>query len=127
MFRKLNPTSGIPIYIQLKEQIRHFIEVGALKQGDQLPSLRVLSEMLVINPNTVVRVYRELELEGIIEVSHGLGAFVAATKEKKIKAQRIREAQEEIERMMETFRKKGLTPDEIRRLMEAAFVQFEVY
>jgi GntR family transcriptional regulator len=127
MFRKLNPTSGIPIYKQLKDQIRHLIEIGALKQGDQLPSLRTLSEMLVINPNTVVRVYRELELEGVIEVSHGLGAFIATTNEKKAKTQRVKDAQEEIRHMIETFKKKGLTIDEIRRLMEAAFMQLEVH
>src|SRR5436305_14386747 len=122
MFKKLNPTSGIPIYKQLKDQIRHIIEIGALKQGDQLPSLRSLSEILVINPNTVVRVYRELELEGIIEVSHGLGAFIAATKDKKAKMQRLKDAQEEVKLMIERFTKKGLTVGEIRRLMEAAFI-----
>ena len=68
MFRKPNPSSGIPIYVQLKEQIRHAIETGSLTAGDQLPGIRGLAENLVINPNTVIKVYRELENEGVLEI-----------------------------------------------------------
>src|SRR5207245_11803615 len=77
VFRKPNPGSGIPIYLQIEEQIRHAIETGALAAGTQLPSIRSLAETLVINPHTVARVYRDLESEGAIEIRHGLGAFVA--------------------------------------------------
>ena len=72
MFRKPNPSSGVPIYVQLKEQVRHAIETGALCAGDQLPGIRSLAETLVINPNTVIKVYRELEQEGLLEIRHGL-------------------------------------------------------
>jgi GntR family transcriptional regulator len=77
VFRRPNPSSGVPIYVQLKEQIRHAIETGALAAGDQLPGIRVLAETWVINPNTVIRAYRELEQEDGFEIRHGLGAFVA--------------------------------------------------
>ena len=76
MFFKPNPSAPAPIYVQLMEQVRHAVEVGALKPGDQLPGIRHLAETLVINPNTVAKTYRELEHEGIIEVRHGSGAFV---------------------------------------------------
>src|SRR5919205_1066358 len=76
MFNKPNPTSGVPIYLQLMEQIKHAVETGALRAGDQLPGIRTLAERLVMNPNTVVKVYRELEHEGVIELRHGMGAFV---------------------------------------------------
>ena len=59
-----NPSSGVPIYLQLMEQVKHAIETGALRPGEQLPSIRPLAEELVINPNTVAKVYRELEHEG---------------------------------------------------------------
>ena len=74
---RLNPSSGVPIYLQLMEQIKHAIETGALKAGDQLPTIRKLSEDLVMNPNTVVRAYHELQHEGIIELKHGSGAFIS--------------------------------------------------
>src|ERR1700738_2375285 len=77
VLRKPNPSSGVPIYVQLKEQIRHGIETGALLSGDPLPGIRSLADTLVVNPNTVIRVYRELEQEGMLEIRHGLGAFIS--------------------------------------------------
>src|ERR1700736_5050112 len=77
MLFRPNPSLGVPIYLQLMEQVKHAIETGALRPGDQLPGIRPLSEELVINPNTVAKVYRELEHEGIIELRQGSGAFVS--------------------------------------------------
>ena len=78
MLLRPNPSSGVPIYLQLMEQIKHGIETGALRAGEQLPGIRPLAEELVINPNTVAKAYRELEHEGVIELRHGAGAFVSA-------------------------------------------------
>src|SRR5205823_365731 len=72
-----NPSLGVPIYLQLMEQVKHAIETGALRPGDQLPGIRPLAEELVMNPNTVAKAYRELEHEGVIELRHGSGAFVS--------------------------------------------------
>jgi GntR family transcriptional regulator len=60
------------------EQIKHAIETGTIRAGEQLPSVRQMAEDLMINPNTVARAYRELEHEGIIELRHGSGAFIRA-------------------------------------------------
>src|SRR3954449_6995359 len=78
MLLRPNPSSGVPIYLQLMEQVKHGIETGALRAGEQLPGIRPLAEELVINPNTVAKAYRELEHDGVIELRHGAGAFVAA-------------------------------------------------
>src|ERR1041384_1839500 len=78
MLFRTNPSLGVPIYLQLMEQVKHAVETGALRPGDQLPGIRPLAEELVINPNTVAKAYRELEHEGVIELRHGAGAFVAA-------------------------------------------------
>ena len=83
MFLKPNPSSGVPIYLQLMEQVKHGIETGALRPGEQLPGIRPLAEELVINPNTVAKAYRELEHEAVIELRHGAGAFVAANAQAK--------------------------------------------
>src|SRR5216683_5257742 len=77
MLFRPNPSLGVPIYLQLIEQVKHAIETGALRPGDQLPGIRPLAQELVMNPNTVAKAYRELEHEGIIELRHGAGAFVS--------------------------------------------------
>src|SRR4051812_43513914 len=76
MIFRLNPSSGLPLYVQLIEQIKHALETGSLRVGEQLPSVRQMAEDALINPNTVVRAYRELQHEGIIELRHGSGAFI---------------------------------------------------
>src|SRR5688572_20582894 len=76
MHLRLNPASGIPVYVQLVDQVKHAIETGAIEAGDQLPSVRKMAEDLLINPNTVLRAYQDLEREGIIELKHGSGAFI---------------------------------------------------
>lgn len=118
MFRKPNPTSGVPIYVQVMEQIKHLIETGALAPGEQLPSVRGLAETLVMNPNTVIKVYRELETEGVLEIRHGLGAFVTARR-RSPKKDGIRDAQQLVHDMVEALRKEGLDEGQIRRLVEA--------
>ena len=77
---RLNPSSGVPIYLQLVEQVKHAVETGALKAGGQLPTIRGLAADLVTNPNTVARAYRELEYAAVIELRHGSGAFISASR-----------------------------------------------
>lgn len=73
---QLDPSSGIPIYRQMMDQIQRYIVLGAIGPGDQLPSIRALAEQLRVNPTTVVKAYTELEHTGIIERQHGRGVFV---------------------------------------------------
>src|SRR2546422_1831077 len=112
MFRP-NPSSGVPIYLQLMEQVKHAIETGALRAGEQLPGMRPLAEELVINPNTVAKAYRELEHEGVIELRHGAGAFVTANAKSKKLADRVRLAQPIVSGAIEKLRAKGLSDEEI--------------
>ena len=118
MFVKPNSHSGVPIYVQVKEQIIHAVEKGAIKVGDQLPSVRTMAEELVINPNTVQKIYRELEVEGIVEIRHGLGAFVANNGAVS-KTAMIKQGTSAIEKVIDQLMNKGLTPEEIRRIVEA--------
>src|SRR5436853_7923134 len=93
MFFRPNPSIGTPIYLQLMEQVKHAIETGAVRPGEQLPGIRPLAEELVINPNTVAKAYRELEHEGIIDLRHGAGAFVSAAVRAKKQTDKLRAAQ----------------------------------
>jgi GntR family transcriptional regulator len=119
MLFRTNPSSGVPIYLQLMEQVKHAIETGALKAGDQLPGIRPLAEELVINPNTVAKAYRELEHEGVIELRHGAGAFVSASARGKRTAEKVRAGQSIVAAAVEKLHARGMSDDEIRRLFEA--------
>lgn len=121
MIFRLNPATGVPLYLQLMEQIRHGIETGALKAGDQLPTIRKLAEDLVMNPNTVVRAYRELQHEGIIELRHGSGAYVSESVSGHAKV--TRKAQALVQSAIEKLSGLGLMDDEIRRLFENEMAQ----
>ena len=62
----ISPTDGLPIYLQIVNQIKYLAACGRLAPGEELPSIRALAEQLVVNPNTVARAYRELELAGVV-------------------------------------------------------------
>src|SRR3989442_5526229 len=74
MLLRPNPASGVPIYLQLMEQVKHAIRTRALQAGDPLPAVRPLAEEFVISPNAVARADRELEHEGVIDLRSGDGA-----------------------------------------------------
>jgi GntR family transcriptional regulator len=71
--------SGVPTYLQLVAQVRQALRVGALAPGDRLPTAKAVVEATAINPNTVLKAYRELEREGLVEARPGLGTFVLQT------------------------------------------------
>ena len=119
MLFRPNPSSGVPIYLQLMEQVKHSIETGALRPGEQLPGIRPLAEELVVNPNTVAKAYRELEHEGVIELRQGAGAFVSDKAPTKKDADKLRAAQAIVATAIDKLRSRGVTDDEIRRLFEA--------
>lgn len=85
---RLDLHSGMPVYRQIIDQVRGGIASGSLSTGDQLPTVRQLAVDLAINPNTVVRAYRELELGGLLETQQGTGTFISAQKIKRGGAER---------------------------------------
>ena len=101
------------------EQVKHGVETGALRPGEQLPGIRPLAEELVINPNTVAKAYRELEHEGVIELRHGAGAFVSGNTRAKKLTEKFRAGQSIVASAVERLRARGVTDEEIRRLLEA--------
>jgi DNA-binding transcriptional regulator YhcF (GntR family) len=116
---KPNPSLGLPIYLQLMEQVKHAVETGALRPGEQLPGIRALAEELVINANTVAKAYRELEHEGLIELRHGAGAFVALNARPKKDAERLKAGQAIVAQLVAQLHSRRITDEEIRRLLEA--------
>ena len=121
MIFRLNQSSGAPLYLQLMEQVKHAVETGALREGDQLPTIRKLAEDLVVNPNTVVRAYRELDHEGVLELRHGSGAYIKESAAGR--ARLIRKAQAVMQSAIERLILMGLTEDELRRAFENELAQ----
>ena len=118
MFCKPNPGSGVPIYLQVMEQVKHAVATGALRPGEQLPGIRRAAEDLVMNPNTVAKAYRELEHEGVIELRHGAGAFIADRKQARQEANQTAKALSVIRQAIGQLDQLGLDEDEIRRLFD---------
>src|SRR5579863_7660677 len=77
---RLDPKSGVPAYRQIIDQVQGGLASGALAAGDQLPTVRQLAVDLAINPNTVLRAYRELEIRGVLDTQQGTGTFIADRK-----------------------------------------------
>jgi len=117
----VNPSSGVPIYLQLMEQVKHAIETGALLPGEQLPATRKVAEDLVMNPNTVAKAYRELEHEGVIEMRKGLGAFV--TEYGSTSGELIERAQPVLRAAMDQMADLGLQEEQMRRLFESELLR----
>lgn len=75
----LNTRSGLSPYQQLVQQVRHALRLGLLKEGDRLPTVKDVAKQIAVNPNTVLKAYRELEYEGLVAARPGVGTFVTRT------------------------------------------------
>ncbi len=117
----VDPRSGVPIYLQVIEQIKRSVAVGVLGAGEQLPTVKQLALDLTINPNTVAKAYRELERDGVIETSPGRGSFVKSNGVKDTtKAAATDVARDAIETAVREAKSIGLGAEDIRSLANAA-------
>jgi GntR family transcriptional regulator len=87
---RFDPHSGVPVFRQIIDRVQAGIASGALACGDQLPTVRQVAVDLAINPNTVLRAYREMEIRGIVDTQQGTGTFIASRKIEQSKAERER-------------------------------------
>ena len=122
MFFKIAATSGQSLYLQLMQQIRHAIESGALRDGDQLPGIRTLAQELVVSPNTIAKAYSELEHEGLLELRQGSGAFISVSRRARSLSNRIQAATRSVTELVEQLRERDFRDEEIRRMFEAALL-----
>jgi len=88
---RLDLRSGVPVYRQIIDQVLGGLASGSLAQGDQLPTVRQLAVDLTVNPNTVVRAYRELEIRGVLETQQGTGTFISQKKLQRDEVERERQ------------------------------------
>ncbi len=115
---KIDTTSFIPFYEQIKKQIKGRISLGTLRPGEPLPSIRELATLLLINPNTVARAYRELEREGFIVTRRGKGCFVTDDSSALIRKERTAILNQVFDDTIEEAKKLNLTESEIKKIFE---------
>ena len=121
----LNPNSGIPLYVQLQQQIQQRILSGQMPQGEQLPSVRELSAQLQINPLTVTKVYQNLEREGFVESRRGIGTYVRhEASDLQLEARHARIASA-VEQLVTEALHLGLDEKEVRALVAEKFSQLK--
>jgi GntR family transcriptional regulator len=116
---RLDLHTGVPVYRQIVDQVRGAVAAGALIAGDQLPTVRQLAVDLSINPNTVVRAYRELELSGLLETHQGTGTFISAQKIPNSAAERERQLNQIAIDAVSRAGAAGFTVDELIRQIKA--------
>ena len=110
---RLDLRSGVPVYRQLIDQVRGGIAAGTLSAGDQLPTVRQLAVDLAINPNTVLRSYRELELGGLLETQQGTGTFITERKPRQATVERERQLSQLVGEFLARAGASGFTAEEL--------------
>ena len=111
----LDTRSGVPTYLQLVQQVRQAVRLGVLSPGDQLPTVKEVVGRLAINPNTVLRAYRELDLEGLTEGRRGVGTFVSEHAAA-LPADDVKELRAALERWVADARAAGLDAESLAAL-----------
>lgn len=109
----LNQSSGVPIYVQLVQQLRRAIEVGGLESREKLPTVRELSRELGIAPNTVVKAYGELRRVGLVESRPGVGTTVVEDLDEGTRGQRVSELYERVGELVREADVLGVTEDDL--------------
>jgi GntR family transcriptional regulator len=121
---EVDTRSGVPIYVQLVEGVRHALEVGTLRSGERLPTVRALAAELTIAPNTVVKAYNELQRTGLIESRPGVGTVVVAESGEVVREQQIENIYERLALLVRDAAGLGITEDELWERFDREFERF---
>src|ERR1700719_2956217 len=113
----LDPSSGVSYYVQLIQQVQQALLFGILKSGDRLPIVREVSAQVALNPNTVLRAYRDLEHDGLVVSRPGLGTFVAAVIPPAVEAASYRSLRSDLERWIRKARARGIDDRQLSQLV----------
>jgi GntR family transcriptional regulator len=113
----LSAGDGVPIYVQIVNQVKYLIASGRLTSGEELPPIRVLAEQLVVNPNTVARAYRELEAAGVVEKRRTAGTYVSALGSPLALRERLKILTERVDALLAEARQLGIGVDLVVELI----------
>lgn len=123
---RIDPRSSTPIYEQIELRIKELILKGALKAGEKLPSVREMSSILTINPNTISKAYGKLEREGIIETLRGKGTFITDNYKGKVDEKKMNYLSEELKKLILEASYGGISKEDFVTLTLQIYSELEV-
>ena len=121
MLERINPQSDVAVFAQIENEVRFAIASGAIQPGDKLPTVRAVAERLHINPNTVAKAYRDLEIMGLVYTRRGMGIFIRDGVSDKCRAECCHEVVCKIHEVVAEAKSSGLRPSEITTLAKKCF------
>jgi GntR family transcriptional regulator len=113
----ISANDGVPIYLQIVNQVKYLVASGRLALGAEMPPIRVLADQLLINPNTVARAYRELEIAGIVSKRRTAGTYVSDAGSPLARRERVKILTERIDALLAEARQLNVDVDEILQLV----------
>ncbi|MBW8865698.1 MAG: GntR family transcriptional regulator [Verrucomicrobia bacterium] len=109
---------GVPIYLQIANQVKYLVAAGRLAAGDEIPPIRVLAHQLLINPNTVARAYLELERDGVVQKRHGSGTYISSAGSPLARKERLKILSERVDALVAEARHFEVDPAELLQLVK---------
>ena len=113
----ISPADGVPIYLQIVNQVKYLVSSGRLSAGEELPPIRTLAEKLLVNPNTVARAYRELELAGLVIKRRTTGTYVSNAGLRLGRRDRVKIVTQRIDALVAEARQMDISLDEVIELI----------
>ena len=117
----ITTSDGVPIYMQVLNQIKYLVAAGRLKAGEELPPIRTLAEKLVVNPNTIARAYRELEMAGIVEKRRTAGTYVTDQGSPLARRERTKILTDRMDQLLAEAVQMDVSLEDVTKLMQQRF------
>ena len=114
----VSPADGVPIYLQIVNQVKYLVSSGRMAAGEELPPIRTLAEQLLINPNTVARAYRELEIAGVVEKRRTAGTYVSSGASPLSRRERMRILGRRVDALLAEARQMDVSIDDLLDLVQ---------
>ena len=114
----ISTNDGVPIYLQIANQVKYLVASGRLEAGNEVPPIRILARQLLVNPNTVARAYLELEREGVVQKRHGSGTYISENGSPLARKERLKIISERVDALLAEARHLEVEPQELLQLIK---------
>ena len=114
----ISANDGVPIYLQIVNQVKYLVACGRLASGEELPPIRALAEQLLVNPNTIARAYMELERDGIVAKRHGSGTYVSDAGSPLARKERLRILADRVDALLAEASQMNVPVEDVLKLIE---------
>lgn len=114
---RITTSEGVPIYLQIVSQVKYLVASGRLAAGDEMPPIRALAEQLVVNPNTVARAYRELEVAGVVEKRRTAGTYISNAGSPLARGERLKILSERLDALLADASQMGFSTNDVVSLL----------